>query len=58
MPLIIRSGGIKRVCETQMPQEPTKSKMVIFNMKVTVKVKRSLTLVSFERVSLVEYACI
>ena len=29
----------------------------IFNFKVKVKVTRSLTLVSIERVSLVEYAC-
>ena len=29
----------------------------IFSLKVKVKVTRSLTLVSFERVSLVEYAC-
>ena len=30
------------------------SKLAIFSIKVTVKVTRSLTLVSFERVSLVE----
>ena len=34
-----------------------KVKKAIFSFKVKVKVKRSLTLVSFERVSLVEYAC-
>ena len=28
-----------------------------FRIKVTVKVTRSLTLLSFKRVSLVEYAC-
>ena len=31
-------------------------KLVIFSIKVTVKVTRSFTLVSFERVSFVEYA--
>ena len=29
----------------------------IFNFKVKVKVTRSLTLMSFERATLVEYAC-
>ena len=50
----------KRVClcETRMPPAATKSKLAIFSIKVTVKVTRSLTLVSFERVSLVEYDCI
>ena len=42
------------------PQE-TKNKLVIFSIKVPVKVKvkvtMSLTSVSFERVSLVEYTC-
>ena len=32
-------------------------KLAIFSIKVTVKVTKSSTLVSFERVSLVEYAC-
>ena len=32
-------------------------KLTIFSIKVTVKVTRSLTLVSFERVSLFDYAC-
>ena len=32
-------------------------KKAIFSTKVKVKVTRSLTLVSFERASLVEYAC-
>ena len=46
------------VCETQtMPPAATKSKKAIFSAKVKVKVTRSLTLVSFERASLVEYAC-
>ena len=46
------------VCETQtMPPAATKSKKAIFRAKVKVKVTRSLTLVSFERASLVEYAC-
>ena len=35
----------------------TKSKKAIFSTKVKFKVTRSLTLVSFERASLVEYAC-
>ena len=34
-----------------------KSEEAIFSMKVKVKVTRSLTLVSFERTSLFEYAC-
>ena len=34
-----------------------KVQKAIFSFKVKVKVTRSLTLVSFERVSLVEYAC-
>ena len=40
-----------------MPPAATKSKKAIFSTKVKVKVTRSLTLVSFERASLVEYAC-
>ena len=41
-----------------MPPVAIKSKLAtsIFGMKVSVKVTRSLTLVPFERVSLVEYA--
>ena len=35
----------------------TKTKLASFNIKVTVKVIRSLAMVSFERVSLVEFAC-
>ena len=31
--------------------------LLFFGIKVTVKVTKSLALVSFERVSLVEYAC-
>ena len=34
-----------------------KSKLTFFSKKVTIKVTRSLTLVSFEKVSLFEYAC-
>ena len=34
-----------------------KVRKAIFSFKVKVKPTRSLTLVSFERVSLVEYAC-
>ena len=33
------------------------SELATIRIKVTAKVTRSLTLVSFERVSLVEYAC-
>ena len=40
-----------------MPPVATKSKKAIFSAKVKVKVTSSLTLVSFERASLVEYAC-
>ena len=40
-----------------IPLAATKSKLAIFSIKVTVKVTRLLTLVSFGRVSLVEYAC-
>ena len=39
-----------------MPPAATKSEKAIFSTKVKVKVTRSLTLVSFERASLVEYA--
>ena len=39
------------------PRWQPKSKKAIFSTKVKVKVTRSLTLVSFERASLVEYAC-
>ena len=38
-----------------MPSVATKSKLVIFSIKV--KVKRFLTLVLFERVLLFDYAC-
>ena len=45
------------VCETlTMPPAATKSEKAIFRAKVKVKVTTSLTLVSFERASLVEYA--
>ena len=40
-----------------MPPAATKSKKLFFSLKVKVKVTRSLTLVLFERASLVEYAC-
>ena len=40
-----------------MPPAATESEKAIFRTKVKVKVTRSLTLVSFERASLVEYAC-
>ena len=29
---------IKRVCETQMPPEATKTKLIIYGLKVTIKV--------------------
>ena len=35
---------------------PTKSKMAILSTKVTIKVTESLTLPSFQRVSIVKYA--
>ena len=40
-----------------MPLSATESEKAIFSTKVKVKVMRSLPLVSFERASLVEYAC-
>ena len=52
--MIQKSRG---VCETlTMPPAATKSEKAIFRAKVKVKVTTSLTLVSFERASLVEYA--
>ena len=39
------------------PAASAKTEKAIFSMKVKVKVTRSLTLLSFERASLVEYAC-
>ena len=44
-------------CETPMPQAATKSNMAIFSIKVMVNVTRPMTLMSIERVLLVEYAC-
>ena len=41
----------------QMPRRQQSQKLPISSIKVTVKVTRSLTLVSFDRVLLVEYAC-
>ena len=43
------------VCEIRMPPAATKTKLTIFSTEV--KFGRSLTLVSFERVSLIECAC-
>ena len=40
-----------------MPPSATKSKLTIFIINIMVKVTRSLTLASFEKVSLVEYTC-
>ena len=46
------------VCETQQyAPGGNKVQKDIFTFKVKVKVTRSLTLVSFKSVSLVEYAC-
>ena len=46
------------VCETlQYAPGGNKVEKAIFSFKVKVKVTRSLTLMSFERASLVEYAC-
>ena len=46
------------VCKTlQYAPGGNKVEKAIFSFKVKVKVTRSLTLVSFERASLVEYAC-
>ena len=46
------------VCETlQYAPGGNKVEKVVFSFKVKVKVTRSLTLVLFERASLVEYAC-
>ena len=39
-----------------MPLDATDSEQAIFSQEIKVKVTRSLTLVSFERESLVEYA--
>ena len=41
----------------ECPQQQQSPKLTIFSIKVTIKVTRSLTLVSFEWVSSVEYAC-
>ena len=48
-----------KVClwNTEYAPGGNKVQKAIFSLKVKVKVTRSLTLVSFERVSLVEYAC-
>ena len=48
-----------RMClwNTNAPSSKKNPKLAIFSIKVTVEVTRSLTLVSFERVSLVEYTC-
>ena len=46
----------RSVCETLCLPAATESEKAIFRTKVKVKVTMPLTLVSFERVSLVEYA--
>ena len=48
-----------KVCLWNTDYAPGGNKVqkAIFSAKVKVKVTRSLTLVSFERASLVEYAC-
>ena len=45
------------VCETRMFPAVTNTKLAIFDINVTIKVTMSLTMVSFARVSFVEYAC-
>ena len=45
------------VCEKQCPWRQLSQNWLFFSIKVTVKMTRSLTLLKFERVSLVEYAC-
>ena len=48
----------RRVCETlQYAPGGNKVQKAFFGSKVKIKVTRSLTLVSFERASLGEYAC-
>ena len=47
-----RGALVKHEC----PWRQQSPNVAIFSVKVTVKVRRSLTLVSFERISLVEYA--
>ena len=47
-----------RICEAlRYAPSGNKVQKAIFSFKVKIKVTRSLTLVSFQRVSLVEYAC-
>ena len=54
---IIVSKEAEGVCETWMPPVVTESKTAIFNLNVTVNATRSITLVSLERVSLVDLQC-
>ena len=54
--LIIKKNQWVFVKHYSMPPAATKSKTLFFSFKVKVKVTMSLTLVSFERASLVEYA--
>ena len=55
--MILKVNRKRYICEILMLPQATKSNKAIFSVKVTVKVTRSLTLVSFEKASLVEYAC-
>ena len=50
------SFSARCVCET-LPSVASRSEEAIFSQKVTVKITRSLTLVSLERKSLYEKAC-
>ena len=50
----LRTGGQTDDSNTRCPRGTSQA---IFSAKVKVKVTRSLTMVSFERASIVEYAC-
>ena len=52
----IKKKQSRCVCEILCPCD-NKIQKAIFSFKIKVKVTRSLTFISFERVSLVEYAC-
>ena len=55
---VVKKKKSRGVCETlQYAPGGNKVEKAIFSFKVKVEVTRSLTLVSFERASLVEYAC-
>ena len=48
---------LKDICRSYVRFFTLMSRKTIFSLKVKVKVKRLLTLVSFERALIVEYAC-